>query len=81
MCSQTFGTTMAKDGIGGVILNIASDLSVFSLDKRIYHKAGLANDLQTVKPVAYSVIKSDLMSLTRYLLPYWSDRGIRCNAL
>jgi hypothetical protein len=49
---------MAKDGKGGVILNIASDLSVFSQDQRLYRKEGLVDDMQPVKPVTYSVIKA-----------------------
>ena len=81
LCSQVFGTLMAKDELGGVILNVASDLSVFSPDQRLYRNEDLPDELQSVKPVTYSVIKTGLIGLTRYLATYWADKGVRCNAL
>lgn len=81
ICSQVFGAAMAQSDRGGVILNIASDLSVFSPDQRLYRKEGLSEDMQPVKPVTYSVIKSGLVGLTRYLATYWADKGVRANAL
>ena len=81
LCSQVFGSCMASRGLGGVILNIASDLSVIAPDQRLYSVQGLAHHEQPVKPVTYSVIKSALLGLTRYLATYWADQGIRSNAL
>jgi NAD(P)-dependent dehydrogenase (short-subunit alcohol dehydrogenase family) len=81
LCCKVFGTAMAGDGMGGVILNIASDLSVIAPDQNLYRQDGLADELQAVKPVTYSVIKTGLIGLTRYLSSYWAHKGIRANAL
>jgi NAD(P)-dependent dehydrogenase (short-subunit alcohol dehydrogenase family) len=81
LCSQVFGSTMARDGKGGVILNIASDLSILSPDHRLYRQANVPENMQPVKPVTYSVIKAGLIGLTRYLATYWANCGVRSNAL
>jgi len=81
LCSKIFGSAMAGDGRGGVILNIASDLSVIAPDQSLYRQDGLSDELQAVKPVTYSVIKTGLIGLTRYLSSYWAHKGVRANAL
>jgi len=80
LCSQFVGTYMAKNN-EGVIVNIASDLSVFSPDQRLYKKKGLANNQQPVKPVSYSVVKHGIIGLTKYLSTYWAENNIRVNTL
>jgi NAD(P)-dependent dehydrogenase (short-subunit alcohol dehydrogenase family) len=80
LCCKIFGSEMAKRK-SGVIVNIASDLSVIAPDQRIYRQHGLRPNKQAVKPVTYSVIKTGLIGLTRYLATYWADSNIRVNAL
>jgi len=80
ICSKIFGSQMAKRK-QGVILNIASDLSVIAPNQNLYKVAGLDHDQQPVKPVSYSVIKAGLVGLTKYLATYWNTSGVRVNAL
>lgn len=80
LCSRVFGAEMAKRK-SGVILNIASDLAIIAPDQRLYRVDGLPEDQQPAKPVTYSVVKSALLGLTRYLATYWSGANVRVNAI
>lgn len=76
LCCQVIGGYMAKTG-GGSIINISSIYGLLSPDQRIYeYKKG-----PFYKPVAYSVSKSGVLNLTRYLATYWAKENVRVNTL
>ncbi|HZQ05153.1 MAG TPA: SDR family oxidoreductase [Anaerolineae bacterium] len=78
-CCQVIGGKMAKEGRGSII-NICSIYGIVSPDQRIYEYRRQAG-APFFKPVAYSVSKSALLNLTRYLATYWAPRNVRVNTL
>ncbi|MBI4698953.1 MAG: SDR family oxidoreductase, partial [Nitrospirae bacterium] len=76
LCCQVIGGHMAQSG-GGSIINISSIYGILSPDQRIYEY----KDKPFIKPVAYSVSKSGVLNLTRYLATYWAKKGVRVNTL
>ena len=79
LCSKHYGTLISKNKNGGVIINISSDLGLIAPNQNIYYDK--SKKKQYYKPISYSVVKSGIIGLTRYLSTYWADKNVRCNAL
>lgn len=73
MCQQV-GKIMKKQKQGNII-NIGSTYGLVAPDQRIYGISGQN------AAVFYSITKSGVISLTRYLASYWANTGIRVNTL
>ena len=81
LCAKHYGNIISKNINGGSIVNISSDLGLIAPDQRLYKKEGLLEESQPVKPVTYSVVKTGIIGLTRYLSTYWIEKNVRCNAI
>ena len=73
LCQQV-GKIMKKQKQGNII-NIGSTYGLVAPDQRIYGVSGQN------AAAFYSITKSGVISLTRYLASYWANTGIRVNTL
>ena len=80
LCCQVIGGAMAGAGRGSIV-NISSIYGLVSPNQSIYEYRREATGTRFVKPVAYSVSKSALLNLTRYLATYWAKENVRVNTL
>ena len=81
LCAKHYGPVIAKSKDGGSIVNISSDLGLIAPDQRLYENPSNSEGDNSVKPDTYSVVKTGLIGLTRYLATYWIKDGVRCNAM
>jgi NAD(P)-dependent dehydrogenase (short-subunit alcohol dehydrogenase family) len=79
LCCQVVGARMAAEGRGSIV-NISSVYGMLSPVQDLYEFRRRAGD-EFYKPIAYSVSKSALYNLTRYLATYWAKSGVRVNTL
>jgi NAD(P)-dependent dehydrogenase (short-subunit alcohol dehydrogenase family) len=79
LCCQVIGAAMADAGRGSIV-NVSSVYGLLSPQQDLYEFRRRAGET-FFKPVAYSVSKSALLNLTRYLATYWAKSGVRVNTL
>ena len=76
---QVVGARMAEARRGSIV-NISSIYGMLSPVQELY-EFRRSKGVEFFKPVAYSVSKSALYNLTRYLATYWAKSGVRVNTL
>jgi NAD(P)-dependent dehydrogenase (short-subunit alcohol dehydrogenase family) len=76
---QVIGAHMAEARRGSIV-NISSIYGMLSPVQELYDFRRAKGET-FFKPVAYSVSKSALYNLTRYLATYWAKSGVRVNTL
>jgi NAD(P)-dependent dehydrogenase (short-subunit alcohol dehydrogenase family) len=79
LCCQIVGGQMAREGRGSIV-NVSSVYGMLSPVQDLYEFRRSQGET-FVKPVAYSVSKSAVLNLTRYLATYWAKDGVRVNTL
>lgn len=79
LCCQVVGGAMAREGRGSIV-NVSSVYGLLSPVQDLYAFRRERGET-FVKPVAYSVSKSAILNLTRYLATYWAKSGVRVNTL
>jgi NAD(P)-dependent dehydrogenase (short-subunit alcohol dehydrogenase family) len=79
LCCQAIGGAMAREGRGSIV-NVSSIYGLLSPVQDLYTFRKQRGET-FVKPVAYSVSKSAILNLTRYLATYWAGAGVRVNTV
>lgn len=77
LCAQAVSGQMLEAN-RGLIVNVSSTYGIVGPDQRLYEREGEAVQF---KPVTYTVTKSAVIGLTKYLAAYFHNTGIRVNTL
>lgn len=77
LCSQAAVLPMLEQG-KGVIINLSSIYGINGPDQRLYQHEDRP---QQYKPIFYSVTKTGILGMTRYLSTYYAGKNIRVNAI
>jgi NAD(P)-dependent dehydrogenase (short-subunit alcohol dehydrogenase family) len=79
LACQVIGARMAEKSRGSIV-NVSSIYGMLSPVQELYDFRRSRGET-FFKPIAYSVSKSALYNLTRYLATYWAKSGVRVNTL
>ena len=66
---------MAKQKMGGSIVNISSIYGINGADQRIY------GDSKLNSPPSYAATKGAVVNFTKYLAAFWNRKNIRVNTM
>ena len=78
LCCKIIGSKMAKLKRGSII-NVSSIYGIISPDPKIYENKNKKKKF--IKPIPYSVSKSAIINLTKYLAVYWAKKNVRVNCI
>jgi 2-deoxy-D-gluconate 3-dehydrogenase len=79
LCARAVAPTLLAQRQGAIV-NVSSTYGLVGPDQRLYEPERPGAP-RSFKPVTYSVTKSGVLGLTRYLATYWGGTGIRVNTL
>lgn len=77
LCAQAVSRPMLEAN-RGLIVNVSSTYGIVGPDQRLYERE---DEAVQFKPVTYTVTKSAVLGLTKYLAAYFHSTGIRVNTL